>query len=220
MFVVLAVVFIALVLSLSCCLCARRIKVVMFMKFGVSFGQRLEMHGKRFDVFVIYDHDADGLFVESELISVFEDHKLKVANQEQTTLGKDIFSGLETMLKLSRTVCIVITNNFIKSNLNLYDLNQAVLSELEQKNFKVVFLMCQKPKEFRKMPDNMKVFLRLGTTVNKFERNWQDSLVYEATHKTRRPLSKRLSFGKTVRRPRLVDSAVLNGIQTDRNENI
>ena len=203
-FTIAALVFLTItILCVLCCLYARKIKVVLFMKFRLSFGQRLEMYGKRYDVFVIYDHDDDGLFIENELITLLEENKLKVANTKCTTLGKDQFSGLETMLKLSRTALIVLTENFLKLQWNLYDLNQAVITEFQQKNFKVVFLMCQKCKNLTKMPDNLNMFLRLGTTINKFEWNWQDLLVYEVTHKTRRPLSKRLSFGKRVPNPKI-----------------
>ena len=39
----------------------------MFIKFGISFGQCPDMHGKLY-VYVMYDQDNDGLFVENELI--------------------------------------------------------------------------------------------------------------------------------------------------------
>ena len=86
----------------------------MFMKFGISFGQRLEMHGKLYDVYLMYDPDNDGLFVENELIPMLEENKLKVANIECATLGKDQFSSLEAMLNQSCSALMVLSQNFLK----------------------------------------------------------------------------------------------------------
>ena len=182
------------IVCLACYLCERNIKVVLFMKFGLSLGQRLEMCGKRYDVYIIYDQDGDGMFVENELISLLQENKLKVANIECTTLGIDVFSALETMLKQSRTALVVITERFLKTHQNLYHLNQAVVAQLQQKNFKVAFLLCQKVYTLGKLPTNLSLILKLGTTIKKYKGNWQNSLVYEVTHKTQLPLSKRLSF--------------------------
>ena len=86
----------------------------------------------------------DWQFVENKLISVLHENKLKVANTECTTLEKDVFSALEIMLKHSRTAVVVVTENFLKRQQNLYDLKLVVLTQFEQQNFKIVFLLCQK----------------------------------------------------------------------------
>ena len=144
-----------------CCLHhARKIKVVLFMKFGISFGQRLEMHRKLYDVYVMYDQDNDGLFVENELISMLEENKLKVPNMECPTLGQDQFSSLEAMFNKSCSPLIVLSQNFLKSRWNLYDLNQAVVAEFQHKKFKVVFL--RKNWKFRENTRKSKTFLEAG----------------------------------------------------------
>ena len=103
-----------------------------------NYGQRLEMRGKLYDVFIIYEQDDDCVFVENELISVLQENKFKVANTECTTLGKDVFSGLEIMLQQSRTALVVLTENFIKGPQRLYDLNQAVVTQLQQKHYQKI----------------------------------------------------------------------------------
>ena len=120
---------------------------------------------ENYDVYVMYDQDNDGLFVENELISMLEENKLKVANMEYSTLGQNQFSGLEAMLNQSCSALIVLSQNFIKSHWNPYDLNLAVITQFKHKNFKVVFLLCQRLKTLRKIPENLKLFIKLGTTV-------------------------------------------------------
>ena len=202
-FSIVALVVLVFNVSLGCCLCSRKIKVVLFMKFGLSFGQRLEMRGKLYDVYVIYNEDGDWQFVENQVMFLLEENKLKVANKEDCLPGQDRFSSLKTMFEQSSSALIVLTENFLKSRWNLYDLNQAVITGFQQKNFKVVFLLCQKLKTLGKLPENLSLILNLCTTVKTYKRNWQDSLMYEVTHKTHRPLSKRLSLRN--KRPKLPD---------------
>ena len=146
------------------------------MKFGISFGQCLDMHGKLYDVYVMYDPDSDGSFVENELMPMLEENKLKVPNMECPTLGQDQFSSLEAMLNQSCSALIVLSQKFLKSRWNLYDLSQVVMTEIHHKNFKVGFLLCQRLENMDIIPQNLR--LVLGTTVKKYKGNWQNLLVY------------------------------------------
>ena len=121
---------------------------------------------------------------------MLEENKLKVANTECPTLGQDQFSSLEAMLNQSCSALIVLSQNFIKSRWNLYDLNLAVITQFEHKKFKVVFLLCQRLKTLGKLPENLRLFIKLGTTMKKYKGNWQNSVVYEVTHKAHQSLSK------------------------------
>ena len=193
-FTVATLTVLILIVCLGCCFCSQKIRIGLFMKFGASLGQRLEMAGKLYDVYVMHDQDGDWQFVENKLIPVLQENKLKVANTECSTLGKDVFSALEVMLKHSKTILVVITQKFLKAPQNLYYLKLAIHTQSKQENFKIVFLLCQKVKTLGKLPEYLSLFLKLGTTIKKYKGNWQNSLVYEVIHKTHPPLSKRLSF--------------------------
>ena len=169
------------------------------MKYNWSFGQRIEIRGRQYDVFVVYNHGPkDSSFVEIELLPLLEQHRIISGTQDCFTPGKNIFSCLETMLRESRSVLVVITPDFLKENWDLYQLDQAICNQIEQKNFKVVFLLCQKQKFLGELPKNLKLFLRVGSTVKQYKKNWKSRLIYELKHKTKTSVRKRLSCGNYV----------------------
>ena len=169
------------------------------MKYNWSFGQRLEVHDRQYDVFVMYNKGLkDSALVENELLPLLLQHRIIAGTEDCFTPGKDIFTCLETMLKESRSVLVVITPDFWKENWDLYQLNQAICTQIEQKNFKVVFLLSHPQKSLGELPKNLRLFLRIGSTVKQYKKNWKSRLIYELKHKTKRSISKRLSFGNYI----------------------
>ena len=45
------------------------------------------------------------------------------------------------------------------------------------------------------LPENLRLFLRVGSTVKQYGKNWRSRLIYELRHRTKRSVSKRLTFG-------------------------
>ena len=148
--------------------CSKRIKVALYIKFDWSFGQRLEIHGREYDIFVVYNHDGqDATFVDTELLPLLEKHDITAATEDYFALGKDKFTALQNIMTQSRSALIVITPEFLKEKWKLYQLNQAVCTEIGQSNFKVVFLLCQKLTTLGSIPENLPLFLRVGATVER-----------------------------------------------------
>ena len=180
------------------CLNVNSIKVALFMKFNLSFGQRLEVHNRQYDVFILYNHDSDDqFFVLDEILPLLSKHHLNPIIEDCFALGSDQFTSLQQVMTQSHSALVILTPNLLKANWNLYQLNQAVCTQIEQHNFKVVFLVCAKPKKLGKLPQNLQLFLRIGSTVEKYRKNWKGKLIYELKHKTKRSVSKRLTFGNT-----------------------
>ena len=181
-----AMTFIAIITTCiaCCCLNIREIKVALFMKFNLSFGQRLEVHDRLHDVFVVYNHDSrnDESFVFGEIMPLLEKHHLSFVTEDCFNLGPDRFTSLQTILMESRTAVIIITRDLLRENWKLYQLNQAICTQIEQKNFKVVFLLCREPKRLGNLPQNLRLFLRVGSTVRRYKKNWRGNLIYELKH--------------------------------------
>ena len=181
---------------MCCCLNAKSIKVALFIKFNLSFGQRLEIHDRKYDVFVLYNHDSDDqLFVLDQILPLLDKHHLNHATEDSFELGSDRFTSLQDIIRQSRSALVILTPNLLETNWNLYQLNQAVCTQIEQHNFKVVFLICEKPKNLGKLPANLQLFLRVLAAVEKCRKNWKDILIYELKHKTKNSVKKRLTFG-------------------------
>ena len=181
-----------------CCLNVNSIKVALFMKFNLSFGQRLEVHNRQYDVFIVYNADSDDhFFVLDEILPLLSKHHLNPVIEDCFALGSDQFTSLQHVMTQSRSALVILTPNLLKANWKLYQLNQAVCTQIEQHNFKVVFLLCTKPKKLGKLPKNLLLFLRIASTVEKYKKNWKGRLIYELKHKTKRSVSKRLTFGNT-----------------------
>ena len=181
-----------------CCLNTNYIKVTLFMKFNLSFGQRIEVYNRLRDVFVLYNHDSeDHIFVLDEILPLLSKHHLNPIIEDCFALGSDQFTCLQRVMTQSHCALVILSPNLLKANWKLYQLNQAVCTQIEQHNFKVVFLVCAKPKKLGKLPQNLQLFLRIGSTVEKYTKNWKGKLIYELKHKTKRSVSKRLTFGNT-----------------------
>ena len=192
------VVVIIIICITCCCLNVNNIKVAMFMKFNVSFGQRIKVYNRLHDIFVLYNHDSDDQFlVLDEILPLLSKHHLNPVIEDCFALGSDQFTCLQQVMTQSRCALVILSPNLLKANWNLYQLNQAVCTQIEQRNFKVVFLVCTKPKKLGKLPQNLQLFLRIASTVEKYKNNWKGKLIYELKHKTKRSVSKRLTFGNT-----------------------
>ena len=197
--IIITLSIVVLITSIACsCLNAKSTKVALFMKFNLSFGQRLEVHHRQYDVFVVYNHDSeDHLLVLDEILPLLSKHQLNAVIEDCFALGSDKFTSLQHVMAQSRSALIILSPNLLRANWNLYQLNQAVCTQIEQQNFKVVFLVCAKRKTLGKLPKNLQLFLRISSTVKKYKKNWKGSLIYELKHKTKRSIKKRLSFANT-----------------------
>ena len=194
-----------------CCLNANSIKVALFMLFNLSFGQRLGVHKRLHDVFVMFNHESkDQFFVLDEILPLLSKHRLNPVIEDCFALGCDKFTCLQNIMTHSRSALVILTTNLLKVNWNLYQLNQAVCTQLEQHNFKVVFLVCAKPNELGNIPENLQLFLRTGSSIEKYKNNWKGRLIYELKHNTKRSVSKRLTFGNTE----------LNGVNLNKNNEL
>ena len=168
------------------------------MKFNLSFGKRLEVHDRKYDVSVVYNHDSnDQYFVLDEILPLLYKHQLNPVIEDCFALGSDQFTCLQHVMTQSRSVLVILTPNLLKANWKLYQLNQAVCTQIEQHNFKVVFLVCEKIKTLGKLPKNLQLFLRMASAVKKYRKNWKGTLIYELKHKTKKSIRKRLTFGNT-----------------------
>ena len=85
--IAIAVVMI-MVMSITCVLKAKTIKVLLFIKCSWSFGRRLETHGREQDVFVVYYHDGpDADFVLQELLPLLDRYDITTATEDCFALG-------------------------------------------------------------------------------------------------------------------------------------
>ena len=98
-------------------------------------------------------------------------------------LGENWFSCLQEALTQSHSALIVLTPNLLRANWKLYQLEQAVCTKIEQHNFRVVFLLCEKLACFGNLPKYLRQFLQRGATVKKYRKNWKDTLIYELKRK-------------------------------------
>ena len=216
---------VAIIITCSACCCINiiSIKVALFMKFNLSFGQRLEIHNRKYDVFIVYNHDSDDqFFVLDEILPLLSKHKLNSVFEDCFELGVDQFTSLQDAMTKSRSVLVVLSANLLNAKWQLYQLNQAICTQIEQPNFKVVFLVCAKPRTLGRLPQNLQLFLRMGSSVEKYKKNWKGRLIYELTHKTKRSINRRLTFGNAefrrsnlhrINGPMEVDNRIeLNGI--------
>ena len=155
----------------------------------------LQVHGQQYDVYVVYNHNHDDDFVQNVLLPLLERYEITHVNEDCWVPGWDKFTCLQNIITQSRSALVIITKNFLQENWKLYQLNQAICTEIEQLNFKVVFLLCQKPATLGELPENLRLFLRVGSTVKEYRKNWKSRLIYELKHRTKRAVSKRLTFG-------------------------
>ena len=181
-----------------CCLHARKIKIALFAKFNLSFGKLLDtsVSLRAHDVFVVYNHGKqDRGSVHDQLLPLLDKHGISYITEDCFLPGRDVFTCLEIYLKQSRSALVIISPDFLRENWNLYHLNQAVCTEIHQTNFKVMFLLRQNLKSLGPLPENLSLFLRINTTIKGYKKDWEDQLIYELKHKTKKPVRERLTFG-------------------------
>ena len=182
--------------GIACCCFTTKIKVSLFMNFNLSFGRRLEIHNRKYEVFIVYSHDSpdEDSFVLTEIMPLLEKNDLSVATEDSFTPGQDRFTSLQSVINESCTALIIITPDLLQEKWKMYQLNQVICMQFEQTNFKVVFFLCQEPKQLRNLPKNPKLFLRIGSTVKQYKNNWKGTLIYQLKHETKRSVNKRLTF--------------------------
>ena len=100
--------------------------------------------------------------------------------------GENWFDCLQEALTQSHSALIVLTPNLLRANWKLYQLEQAVCTKIEQHNFRVVFLLCEKLACFGNLPIDLRKILQRGATVKKYRTNWKDSLFYELKRKKKK----------------------------------
>ena len=196
----LVVVFVVVVITCMacCCLHGKKIKIALFSKLNLSLGKRLDTHVslRAHDVFVVYNHgDQDRGFVHDELLPLLGQHGISYITEDCFIPGRDVFTCLEIYLKQSRSALVIVTPDFLRENWNLYHLNQVVCTEIHQTNFKVVFLLRQSLKALGQLPENLNLFLRVNATIKGYKKDWEERLIYELQHKTKKPVTHRLTFG-------------------------
>ena len=86
----------------------------------------------------------------------------------------------------SRSALVVLTPDLLKANMKLYQLQQTVYTKIEQHNFRVVFLLCEKLACFGNLPIYLRKILQRGVTVKKYRKNWKDTLIYELKRKKKK----------------------------------
>ena len=183
---------------LCCCGHARKIKIVLFAQFNLSlFGKRLGANvNRRTQVFVLYNHgEQDRCFVHDQLLPLLDRHGITHITEDCFLPGRDVFSCLEICLKQSRSALVIISPDFLRENWNLYHLNQAVCTEIYQTNFKLMFLLRQNLKSSGPFPENLSLFLRINTTIKGYKKDWENQLIYELKHRTKKSVNQGLTFG-------------------------
>ena len=88
------IILMIVIISITCALNAKAIKVLLFIKFNWSFGRRLEIHGRENDVFVVYHHDGqDADFVLQELLPLLDRYDITAATEDCFALGTFLYLG-------------------------------------------------------------------------------------------------------------------------------
>ena len=93
--------------------------------------------GQHYDVFIVYDHDHDETFLLNDVLSLLDHYDVTYVTEDCCIPGRDRFTCLQNIMTQSRAALVVISRYFLNENWELYQLNQAVCTEIEQKNFKV-----------------------------------------------------------------------------------
>ena len=93
--------------------------------------------GQHYDVFIVYNHDHDEEFLLNDVQPLLDDYDVTYVTQDCWIPGRDKFTCLQNIMTQSRAALVVISRDFLNENWELYQLNQAVCTEIEQKNFKV-----------------------------------------------------------------------------------
>ena len=93
--------------------------------------------GQQNDVFIVYNHDHDETFLREEIVPLLEHYEVASITEDCWIPGRDKFTCLQNIMTQSRAALVVISRDFLNENWELYQLNQAVCTEIERKNFKV-----------------------------------------------------------------------------------
>ena len=99
----------------------------------------LQTDGQQYDVYIVYNHNHDEAFLQDDVVPLLERHDVTYVTEDCWVPGRDKFSCLQNIMTQSRSALVVISRDFLQENWELYQLNQAVCTEIERKNFKVDF---------------------------------------------------------------------------------
>ena len=174
------------------------IKVLLFITLNISIDRKIDRQACTYDTFVLYNTHADGNFVKFQLLdrlSNLNGSRFRAAYHEKHFVpGRDIFSNIEHIMTKSQTALVVLSPGFLTSKWAMYELSQAVVREHQGPHFKVVFLPLQEVKTLGNLPENLRAFLRLGSTIKVYEKHYLKKLFYELTHCTKRECDHHLSM--------------------------
>ena len=111
---------------ICCCLNATKIKVVLYVKFRLSFWQRLETADRLYDVFVVYDADSqnDDRFVTDEIIPFLEEHRLSVISEDHFPPGLNRFTCLQEAINRSRSALVILTPSLLTANWSMFQVRR------------------------------------------------------------------------------------------------
>ena len=129
------------------------------------------------------------------IISIFYLQVSYITEEESFELGVNWFTCLEETMSKSRSALVVLTPALLRENWKRFQIDHSVCTQIEQHNFKVVFLLCEKLTCLGNLPKDLKLFLQHGATVERYKKNWKIRLIYEL--KTTRSQRKKLTLGNT-----------------------
>ncbi len=113
------------------------IKVFLYAKLNISLGRRLAANDKIYDAYVMHGYEQFA-FVTEKLAQKLEP-KFKLAIPDRDLIpGHSKMSELERVIMESRTVIVVLSQDFLNKNWSRWELTQALHHEIEQSNFKVI----------------------------------------------------------------------------------
>ena len=93
--------------------------------------------GQLHDVYIVCNFDHDNKFLHDEIVPLLESCQITYVTEDSSVPGRNKFTCLQNSMTQSRAALVVISRDLLKENWELYKLNQAVCTEIDQKNFKV-----------------------------------------------------------------------------------
>ncbi len=162
------------------------IKVFLYVKLNISLGRRLTVGNKTYDAYVMHNN-AEFDFVHDKVVRQLEPQfKLAIPDRDLIP-GHYKMDELERILLESRTVIVVLSQEFLNENWSRWELTQALHNEIEQNNFKVILVLMEDRKTLNNIPRHLKVFLKFGTSIQgpNIDAHFWSKLIYELKHHTK-----------------------------------
>ena len=93
--------------------------------------------GQLHDVYIVCNLDHNDKFLHEEIVPLLESCHITYVTEDSSVPGRNKFTCLQNSMTQSRAALVVISRDLLKENWELYQLNQAVYTEIHQKHFKV-----------------------------------------------------------------------------------